>query len=164
MDTWKVYIKKKYKTALDRWNKETGGSNRQPWSFINYCDRDARWLMMIFIKDMECNYLLVANAGGRMPLHLQMESRTDPYTSGGEEVGGTRLTNQKRAVIEAENKIKKLKKDIGEVLSILTSMYKKKEDNPEQEKEALLGRVAQVNSALCDQESMNSMSPTTKAK
>ena len=25
METWKVYVKHKYKAALDRWNKETGG-------------------------------------------------------------------------------------------------------------------------------------------
>jgi hypothetical protein len=73
MDTWKVYIKRKYKVALDRWNKETGGGNGQPWSFVNYCDKDARWLVLVFLKDIEANYLLASNAGGRMPLHLQME-------------------------------------------------------------------------------------------
>lgn len=79
-ETWKVYVKRKHKTALDRWNKETGGGNGQPWSFVNYCDKDARWLVVVFLKDVQANYLLAANAGGRMPTHLQMESGFNIYT------------------------------------------------------------------------------------
>ena len=31
--TWLLYVKKKYKTALDRWNKLTGGGDGSPESF-----------------------------------------------------------------------------------------------------------------------------------
>ena len=67
-------IKKNFKIALDQWNKETGGGNGEPYSFVNFCDRDACWwLVVIFLKDLAANFLLASNAGGRMPKHLQQE-------------------------------------------------------------------------------------------
>ena len=40
MGTWKDYIRPKYKRALDRWNKETGGGDGKAVNFINYCASD----------------------------------------------------------------------------------------------------------------------------
>ena len=78
----------KYKIVLDHWNKETGGGNGEPYSFVDYCDRDARWLVVVFLKDLEANFLLASNAGGRMPGHLQQESgfNDDDVSSFGEAI------------------------------------------------------------------------------
>ena len=48
--TWEEYIRPKYKKALDRWNKDTGGGDGTPSSFIDYCAGD-RWLVWIFCVD-----------------------------------------------------------------------------------------------------------------
>jgi hypothetical protein len=58
---------------LDRWNKQAGGGDGTPVSFIDYCAGD-RWLVYLFCKDHQANFLLAGNAGGRMPHHLQFES------------------------------------------------------------------------------------------
>jgi hypothetical protein len=71
--TWDDYLKPKYKRALDKWNKDTGGGDGTPPSFIDYCAGD-RWLVYLFCKDIEANFLLASSAGGRMPKHLQIES------------------------------------------------------------------------------------------
>ena len=74
--TWKTYLKSKYKEALDRWNKETGGGDGTAPSFIKYCGGD-KWLAPIYCKDLETNFLLASNAGGRMPAHMQCEGGFD---------------------------------------------------------------------------------------
>ena len=71
--TWEEYVCPKYKKALDKWNKDTGGGDGSPTAFIDFCGSD-RWLVWLFCKDMECNFLLACSAGGRMPRHLQIES------------------------------------------------------------------------------------------
>jgi hypothetical protein len=175
VETWKTYVRRKYKLALDKWNKETGGGNGQAWSFINYCEKDSRWLVAVFLKDIENNYLLASNAGGRMPSHLQMECASDPTldVSSMEESSGGRATAGKRAAMEAQAETKKLKSEISQAVSLLTSMCKKKEedmkkqedsaeDTMEYRKDKLFIVIAQLNSALKDQETLNSMSPTTR--
>ena len=163
LETWKVYVKRKYKTALDKWNKDTGGGNGQSWSFINYCERDARWLVVVFLKDVECNYLLAANAGGRMPAHLQMELSSDGSS---DEAVGSRLTAKKREIIESQKETKKLKADIADAVSLLSTICKGKQEvnktDIEDEKDRLFIGVEKVNRTLNDQGILNSMSPTTR--
>ena len=45
--TWEDYTRPKYKKALDRWNKDTGGGDGTPASFVDYCGSD-RWLVFLF--------------------------------------------------------------------------------------------------------------------
>jgi hypothetical protein len=47
--TWIDYVRPKYKKALDRWNKETGGGDGTALSFIDYCGGD-KWLSVVFCK------------------------------------------------------------------------------------------------------------------
>jgi hypothetical protein len=61
--TWDEYVKPKYKKALDRWNKDTGGGDGTAPSFIEYCAGD-RWLVYLFCKDEQSNFLLANSAGG----------------------------------------------------------------------------------------------------
>ena len=48
--TWTEYIHPKYKKALDKWNKDTGGGDGTPNAFIDFCSGD-RWLIWIFLID-----------------------------------------------------------------------------------------------------------------
>ena len=48
--TWTEYIHPRYKKALDKWNKDTGGGDSTPNSFIDFCSGD-RWLIWIFLID-----------------------------------------------------------------------------------------------------------------
>lgn len=43
METWSKYIKQKYKDALHRWSKETGGGDGTSVSFQKYCSTNG-WL------------------------------------------------------------------------------------------------------------------------
>ena len=38
--TWEEYVRPKYKKLLDRWNKDTGGGDGTPTSFVDYCGSD----------------------------------------------------------------------------------------------------------------------------
>ena len=73
LDCWEGYIRPRYKKAIGRWNKDTGGGDGKPSEFINFCAGD-RWLVWVFCKDLEAGFLLASSAGGRMPNHLQVES------------------------------------------------------------------------------------------
>jgi len=79
MDTWFTYVKPKYKRALDKWNKETGGGDGTPASFVDFCGKD-KWLVWIFLHDCDANFLLANNASGRIPNHLQLEAGFDTAT------------------------------------------------------------------------------------
>ena len=86
--TWEDYTQPKYKKALDRWSKDTGGGDGTPASFVEYCGLD-RWLVFIFVKDMATNFLLAPSAGGRMLVHLQLKAEfEDPDVSSTEDYNG----------------------------------------------------------------------------
>ena len=102
--TWEEYVRPKYKKALDRWNKDTGGGDGTPVSFIDFCGGD-RWLLYIFCKDIEANFLLANNAGGRMPRHLQVESGfNEELSSLGEDASSGKRT------VELEDELSAIKK------------------------------------------------------
>lgn len=80
METWNTYVKPWYKKALDKWNKETGGGDGAPASFVDFCGND-RWLCWVFLQDHDANFLLANNASGRVPNHLQLEAGFDTAMS-----------------------------------------------------------------------------------
>jgi hypothetical protein len=135
LETWRTYVKKKYKTALDRWNKDTGGGNGRAWSFINYCDQESRWLVMVFLQDLKANYLLASNAAGRMPTRLQFECGFDAMqdmssletagssdTDGGNSAGNGSIS-KKRALVEAEADNKKLRTKMEKALDKMDNCF-----------------------------------------
>mmetsp|Transcript_3061 Transcript_3061/g.4757 ORF Transcript_3061/g.4757 Transcript_3061/m.4757 type:complete len:242 (+) Transcript_3061:63-788(+) len=73
-ETYEKYIRRFYRDALKRWNKETGGGDGTPSCFIDYCQASYRWLAPIFCRDFECSFLLASEASREMPRHLQSES------------------------------------------------------------------------------------------
>jgi hypothetical protein len=181
-DTWKIYVKKRYKQALDRWNKETGGGNGQPWSFVNYCDRDSRWLVAIFLKDVDANYLLAASAGGRMPNHLQMEcgftatlevSSLEDSSSSGKEKSSSENKNsstkaapsiKKREMEKDVEQTKKLKGNIHELVDMVKGVYAGKNVLDGNNSIAVFKTVTEMNRALMDKEALETMSPRTRDK
>ena len=182
VDTWRQYVRRKYKTALDRWNKQTGGGDGQPSAFVEYCDNDARWLVAVFLKDMEANYLLASNAGGRMPHHMQMEcgfelvvqaprtgnqdisslEGSGPETSGtsNEQAPPARSINTiKRMAEDDALATKKLKSEMTVTFSKIATLCDEKKKDPKAE---LLESVWKMNKAINDTTSINSMSVTEK--
>lgn len=96
-DTWEQYTKPKYKKALNKWNKETGGGDGTAPSFINYCAKGDRWLVWLFCIDKDTNFLIGSSCGGRMPRYLQMESGFV-----GEEVSSLDESSKKELLLEEE--------------------------------------------------------------
>jgi len=92
METWFQYIKPKYRLALNKWNKDTGGGSGDVSEFINHCLCD-RWLGWVFALDYEASFLLAASTCGMMPRHLQMESGFDDVSELGDDDTGTRASS-----------------------------------------------------------------------
>ena len=80
LDTWRHYLKRKYKDAIHRWDKETGGGSHEPYQFANFCDKGNRWLVWVYLMDLDRNFLLYSNAIGRPPVHVGRESGFDNNT------------------------------------------------------------------------------------
>ena len=74
INTWKHYLKKKYKAAIGRWDKETGGGSREPEEFADYCDKNSRWLVWVYLMDIERDFLLFSNAKGKPPEYVGREA------------------------------------------------------------------------------------------
>lgn len=47
-ETWEKYVHTKYKAALNRWNRDTGGGNGHLWDFADYCSHGDVWLVWVF--------------------------------------------------------------------------------------------------------------------
>ena len=80
--TWDEYVRKKYKVALNNWNKETGGGDGTPVSFQNYCDGNT-WLTLVYLTDETCGGLLSTCTSGQTPSHLCGESGVDSEDTDG---------------------------------------------------------------------------------
>ena len=69
--TWEEYTKPKYKDALSRWNKETGGGDGTLPSFHKYAC--SPWFAWVFCLGSEFDFLLASSSEGRVPSHLSSE-------------------------------------------------------------------------------------------
>jgi hypothetical protein len=76
LDTWKVYLKKKYKESIRKWDTETGGGSHEPQQFSNFCNKD-RWLVWVYMMDRSSGFLLFHIAKGQPPEHVGRESGGD---------------------------------------------------------------------------------------
>ncbi len=72
MDTWKHYLKKKYKVAIKRWDTETGCGSHESHEFSKFCDSN-KWLVWVYLLDLSSGFLLLANAHGKPPSYVGME-------------------------------------------------------------------------------------------
>ncbi len=157
--TWNEYLRPKYRSALGRWKQETGGGDGTPPSFIDYCQTD-RWLVYVYCKDCETNFLLENNAGMDMPAHLQMESgfsseTTDP---------SPRAKRGPDPSVELEE-FKRQRGLATETLERAVAMMERREATQPQPptNEELLTKVHDLSRKLADPEGLlQSMSPDIK--
>ena len=155
-ETWECYVRPKYKKALDKWNKDTGGGDGTPESFIDFCAGD-RWLVFIFCMDHDANFLLAGNAGGRMPAHLQFESGFSDHSS---LTGSEEHTGSKRSAAEVELSVaKKTREDVRETLDCVRKYLNGKQEDAT---DSNLRKVANYSSMMVDNAVLDTMSPESK--
>lgn len=152
--TWEEYLRPKYKKALDKWNKDTGGGDGSPVSFIDFCGGD-RWLVWLFCVDYDSNFLLACSAGGRMPKHLQIESGfTEDVSSLGEGDSSGKRSAYEDEFVESKKQRQKLTDTIDRVAGYLEA---KQEDARED-----LNQVAKYSQMMTDESVLDTMSPDSK--
>jgi hypothetical protein len=157
--TWDEYVKPKYKRALDKWNKDTGGGDGTAPSFIDYCEGD-RWLVYLFCKDIEANFLLASSAGGRMPKHLQVESGFTEEVSCLTE--GAPSSAGKRAALEDElDRVKNSRARLETTLDRVCS-YVEQRNRSEDPIDRYIDKVSDYSQKIRDNSTLETMSPDSK--
>jgi hypothetical protein len=158
-DTWESYVRPKYKKALDKWNKETGGGDGSPASFIDYCAGD-RWLVWIFCKDIETNFLLAGSAGGRMPNHLQLEAG---FTNNDDNSSiAVSDCNCKRSLESELDSAKKQKQELKETMDSVRAYLQKKSHIEGNTQDHNLRKIAEYSRMMTDTSVLETMSPDSK--
>ena len=168
-ETWETYVRKHYKAALDKWNKDTGGGDGSLSSFANFCG-SYQWLVWIFILDSDTNFLLANNAGGRMPRHLTFEpgfedisAITDGSPEGSSSALGKRIASAEDDLVEA----KKHREGISSMLSLIKNKLTSS-DNTDASRESTMKEkieeVANYSRMMQDQTILYNMSPSTRDK
>lgn len=180
--TWDDYVRPKYKKALDKWNKETGGGDGTPPSFIDFCAGD-RWLVWVFCCDHSCNFLLACSAGGRMPSHLLVESGFDVENSSSSisalssEDDSKRPRNPATTRRNIEDEINSAKRQRVHSLQALETMteyikYKHEQEkkqhdqqvNTNMNKKNILQEVRDVSKMMVETELLDTFSPDSRSK
>jgi hypothetical protein len=158
--TWDDYIKPKYKKALDKWNKDTGGGDGSPVSFINFCGGD-RWLVWLFCKDYESNFLLASSAGGRMPAHLQAEAGfpEDMSSMGGSE---NSPAGTKCAIEEELKAAKKPRTETKTMMEKVVGYIDSKKQEKSSQSDKYIRQVADYSHMMVDQSVLETKSPASK--
>jgi hypothetical protein len=170
--TWDDYVKPKYKASLDLWNKGTGGGDGGPTNFVNYCKQSDRWLVYLFCKDLEANFLLAHSAGGRMPAGLQVESGFEEEVSSvsGSDKSPSLIGSKRGREIESElAEAKQHRKEIGNNLAEVISLMKSRSNNTNSSAaksptiDDHIRKVADYSKMMQDASTLDTMSPDTKA-
>jgi hypothetical protein len=120
--TWTDYVRPKYKRALEKWNKDTGGGDGEPTCFVDFCASD-RWLVLLFLKDLEANFLLANHAGGRMPEHLQLEGGFSEEVSSSEGSVVVHSSKTKKDLSSIAATIKRKESAMLETCNVIKSYY-----------------------------------------
>jgi hypothetical protein len=158
--TWDDYLKPRYKRALDKWNKDTGGGDGTPSSFIDYCGGD-RWLVYLFCKDIEANFLLASSAGGRMPRHLQIESGftedVSCITDGVPSSAGKRVLIEDE-ICDAKKTRARIESTLDRVMTYVESSIGGNQDKIG----GYIAKVADYSQKMRDSDTLETMSPNTK--
>ena len=115
MATWEEYTKPKYKDALSRWNKETGGGDGTLPSFYKYAC--SPWLAWVFCLDSEFDFLLASCSEGRVPSHLDSEGGWEIAPPDSDETD-----NEKPQTNTKKQSVKQQAKDINKTIATLSDM------------------------------------------
>jgi hypothetical protein len=76
LDTWRHYLKPKYKIAIKRWDTQTGGGSNEPEKFAAFTN-GCTWLVWVYMMDLKADFLLYSNAKGRPPAFVGLEAGFD---------------------------------------------------------------------------------------
>ena len=127
MATWEEYTKPKYKEALSRWNKETGGGDGSLPSFADYAC--APWLAWVFCLDSEFDYALSSFLEGRIPKHMDSEGGwVNPATDDGgdNERGVDNKDHAKKALTSTINSLNGMTATLTTHLEVIANAIKAK--------------------------------------
>jgi hypothetical protein len=172
MSTWEEYTKPKYKEALSRWNKETGGGDGTLPSFADYAS--APWLAWVFCLDSEFDYVLASFSEGRVPKHLDSEGGwVDPTENGGDNVERKSVNkdNVKKALTSTINSLNGMTATLTSHLEFIAGAIKAKTElkTPAKEKKNLtsaycLQKIAKIKSDQDMIEMDEDITPISKKK
>lgn len=160
--TWDDYVKPKHKKALDKWNKDTGGGDGAPTSFIDYCMSD-RWLVLVFVLDLDANFPLACSAGGRMPKHLQTKSGFggDDMSSIGDTTNGS--GGKRTLVIKEElDECKKWQRKIDDTMEKVACHLEVSNRSHSPTKAHKIKAVAEFSRMMSHTAVLNTMSPVSR--
>jgi hypothetical protein len=116
LSTWKTYIKPKYKLAISRWDKLTGGGCSEPHQFSNFCGNN-KWLVWIYLLDMDADFLLFSNAKGKPPSFVGNEAGFGtPNTDDDDSSPIPNISKRKREAEEAVQQTKEAQKKVCTML------------------------------------------------
>lgn len=163
--TWEEYLRPKYKKALDKWNKDTGGGDGSPVSFIDFCGGD-RWLVWLFCKDREANFLLANSAGGRMPRHLQVEAGFEEEIDSSvtvSDVSNSAATKRKNSIEAELEENKKHRQELKAAVDRVMNYFDSKEDRElASSMDTYINQVAGYSQMINDTGILETMSPDSK--
>jgi hypothetical protein len=158
--TWEEYVRPKYKKALDKWNKNTGGGDGGPPNFVNYCAGD-RWLVFLFCKDHDTNFLLANSARGRRPAGLQTEAGFDDTSS--LSLSGSDGGSSAKRTVAFEGELaasKRHRQDREQTWDRLNQFLDSK--TPRREVEGYIKKVDEYSSMINNHDKLDTMSPESK--
>jgi hypothetical protein len=157
--TWDEYLKPKYKDALKKWNKDTGGGDGTPPSFIDFCAGD-RWLVWIFCLDHAANFLLASSAGGKMPNHLQVEAGFAEELSS---MGGSDETTSAQAVEDELRAAKKQRLQVATTMEKVVEYLESKDKKESPGVDKYIRQVADYSQMMVDSTVLNTMTPNSRS-
>ena len=151
MATWEEYTKPKYKEALARWNKETGGGDGTLPSFAKYAC--ASWLAWVFCLDSEFDFLLASCSEGRVPKHMSNEGGwVDPLpidndNDDAEHGGNQKGTKKEKALLTTIASLNGMTNTLSAHLEVIANAIKAKVEAKSEAKTP--AKKKKVTSAYC---------------
>ncbi|KAL7544647.1 hypothetical protein ACHAWF_008021 [Thalassiosira exigua] len=181
LQTWKKYLRPKYKQFTRKWNKDTGGGGRCESECINFCtlsDGTYPFLVWIYCIDQEAHGLLGARCGGmRHPgfclKEAGFENNSDPTPpEAGSSKGGSPSerktppeklkpfeTPRKRKVECALEVVKASRARLDNLVDVLAKRVAKSEDDPVQ---TCLKKMDALNRSKASAANDDDLTPKTK--
>lgn len=180
LNTWRHYLRKKYKDAIGRWDKDTGGGGREPSDFADFCQRDSRWMVWVYLMDLEADFLLFSNAKGKPPEYVGREAgfsnRDEDDNQENNNEGGVVSVSPKkrksdRMLMESRRVYEERTSNMMNLMERMSSMLEAHAPQINKWKSATDLEAGQLLQAICDagkrkrelEETTQVMSPRTRA-
>ena len=159
LETWKKYIRPKYKKSLGKWYKETGGGNRKSENFVNYCGAD-RWIAAVYAIDETTDFLLASGANGRPPSFMVQEAGFEH-----DDFPGEKESEEERkipAIKKRKEKLEVMMEESSKTLADLVDTIKKRVEDTNEFSE--MDAISKINTEKRKIDTDSDFSPDTKKK